>query len=77
MRRFGWLSERGEQLFKFASERGRYQKGRGVPLEKEGSNPGGNYGDIRPVKIFHWNQKPITLLPTFRKRRKKKASENF
>ena len=77
MHQFGWLSERGGQLFKFASERGGYTQRKGVPLEKEGSNPGGNYGYIRPVKIFHWNQRPMTLLPTFRKRRKKKASKNF
>ena len=55
MHQFGWLSERGGQLFEFASERGEYPESRGGgSLRKEGegggggSNPGGNYG-LSPI----------------------------
>ena len=34
MHQFGWHSERGGQLFKFASERGGNQKGRASTLEE-------------------------------------------
>ena len=45
MDQFGWFSERGGQLFKFASERGGYPErgGGGFPQKRGVSNAGGNY----------------------------------
>ena len=42
MHLFGWLSERGV-----------YPE-RGVPSEKESSNPGGNYHDDDDDELFLW-----------------------
>ena len=52
MHQFGWLSERAGGLFKFLSERGGTQKGRGFPQKRGGgSNPGGNYV-LKKQKVF-------------------------
>ena len=55
MHQFGWRSERGGQLFKFASERWGFQKvggGGGIPSEKEGGwrKLGGNC-EVKAVVI--------------------------
>ena len=40
---FGWLSERGGNIFNLLQKEGVPRKGGGVPLEKGGFKPGENY----------------------------------
>ena len=73
MHQFGWLSERGRNIFYWFQKEGEYPKRGGFPQKRRGSNPGENYDTNKRIagKARYIKSLLKHLLPPVTNHRKK------